>query len=336
MASRLLSKGGLMIIEFLLSFGVLCLTATMCSLTSGGFIWEIIEPALLPGVLLILAMMIFLSGYGKSFIKIFSSAKTLKKTELLELKTIEASLSFSFKALVFISSFFMLIGAIYYYLNIDDRQTLGPNLATIICSFYYLAFFGMMLITLKAKLRRNIINVMTEESDAEKKTASLSKKEIILKTFKILISIALIVGLYLLVMFTSTINHTEQEPLNFYYLRDLPGLIYIFIPTFLLLTISGNFKIFFCALKCVFKNQKVSVSQKALSVNSIKTFCTLLILEGIMTTLGGFMGMLVHLEDRSALGVNFTVACVPLIYALLLNLVLLPVESKVSLLCDSE
>ena len=265
-----------------------------------------------------------------------SSTKTINKTELPELKKMETSLSFSFKALIFVSSFFMLISAIYFYLNIDERQALGPNLATIMCSFYYLAFFGMMLITLKAKLRRNIINVMTEESDAENKTASLSKKEIILKTFKILISVALIIGLYLLIMFTSTINHTEQEPLSFYYLRDLPGLIYIFIPTFLLLTISGNFKIFLSALKCVFKNQKVSVSQKALSVNSIKTFCTLLILEGIMTTLGGFMGMLAHLEDRSALGVNFTVACVPLIYALLLNLILLPVESKVSLLCDSE
>ena len=62
----------------------------------------------------------------------------------------------------------------------------------------------------------------------------------------------------------------------------------------------------------------------------------LLILEGIMTTLGGFIGMLFNLEDRSMLGINFSVACVPMIYALLLNLILLPVESKVSLLCDSE
>lgn len=325
-----------MIIEFLLSFVLLCITATMCSLTSGGFIWEIIEPALLPGTLLILATMIFLSGYGKSFIKIFSSAKTLKKTELPELKTIEASLSFSFKALVFISSFFMLIGAIYFYLNIDDRQTLGPNLATIICSFDYLAFFGMILITLKAKLRRNIITYMIEENDAENKNTTRSKKEIILRIVKILISMALIIGLYLLIIFTSTINNSNEEPLSFYYLKDLPGLIYIFIPTFLLLAISGNFKIFFSALKSVFKNQKLSVSQRALFEHSIKTFRTLLILEGILAALGGFMGMLCNLEDRSALGVCFTMACVPLIYALLLNLILLPVESKVSLLCESE
>ena len=325
-----------MIIEFLLSLGLLCLTATMCSLTSGGFVWELIEPVLLPGLLLILAMMIFLSGYGKSFLQIFLPSDKIKKSELSELKKTESALGFAFKSLALISSFFMLISAIYFYLNIDERQTLGPNLATIICSFYYFAFFGMILITLKAKLRRNIINYMIEENDSENENTNLSKKEIILRIIKILISVALIIGLYLLIMFTSTINHTEQEPLSFYYLRDLPGLIYIFVPTFLLLTISGNFKIFFSALKCVFKNQKISISQKALSVNSIKIFRALLILEGIMATLGGFIGMLFNLEDRSALGVNFTVACVPLIYALLLNLVLLPVESKVSLLCDSE
>jgi hypothetical protein len=55
-----------------------------------------------------------------------------------------------------------------------------------------------------------------------------------------------------------------------------------------------------------------------------------------MVTLGGFMGILCNLEDRSVLGINFTVACVPMIYALLINLILLPVESKISLLCDSE
>ena len=70
-----------MIIEFLLSFLVLGLTAAMCSLTSGGFVWEFLEPVLLPGIIVILALMIFLSGYGKSFLKIFSSSKRIKETD---------------------------------------------------------------------------------------------------------------------------------------------------------------------------------------------------------------------------------------------------------------
>jgi flagellar motor component MotA len=124
--------------------------------------------------------------------------------------------------------------------------------------------------------------------------------------------------------------------LSFSYLRDFPGLIYIFLPTFLLLAISGNFKIFFKTIKYIFKNQKLSVSQKTSSENAVRTLRKLLLLEGILATLGGFTGMLCNLEDRSMLGISFTIACVPMIYGLLVNLILLPVESKISLLCDSE
>ena len=325
-----------MIIEFLLSFLLLCITASVCSLTSGGRVVELIEPVLLPGILVILGMMIFLYGYGKSFVGLFSSSKKIKEMELSELKKMEKSLDFSFKALVFISCFFMLVSAIYLYLNIEERQTLGPNLATVICSFYYLAFFGMILITLKSKCKRNIINYMAEESDVEKKSESLTKKQIFLRIIKILISVTMIIVLYLVIIKVSTINHTNQDPLSFSYLRDLPGLIYIFLPTFLLLAISGNFKIFFKTIRYIFKNQKLSVSQKTSSENAVRTLRKLLLLEGILATLGGFTGMLCNLEDRSMLGINFTLACVPMIYALLVNLILLPMESKISLLCDSE
>ena len=90
-----------MIIEFLLSFLLLCITASVCSLTSGGLIWELVDYALLPGILLILALMIVLSGYGKSFVKVFQSAKKIKSTSLAELKKTEASLDYAFKALGF-------------------------------------------------------------------------------------------------------------------------------------------------------------------------------------------------------------------------------------------
>lgn len=323
-----------MIIEFLLSILVLCITATMCSLTSGGLIWELVDYALLPGILLILALMIFLSGYGNAFIMIFQTSN--KNKGLAELKKTEASLDYAFKALCFICSFFMLISGMYFYLNFDETNTLGINLATLLLSFFYLSFFGMIFITLKAKLRTNIIKYMAEENTYANAEIVISGKKIAQNIVKIFVSLAFIIGLYLMIIHFSMANLTDSEPLSFYYLRDLPGIIYIFIPTLLLLIISGNFKSFFGALNFVIKNQKLSVTQKSISLNAISTLRMLLILEGIMTTLGGFIGMLFNLEDRSMLGINFSVACVPMIYALLLNLILLPVESKVSLLCDSE
>ena len=323
-----------MIIEFLLSILVLCITATMCSLTSGGLIWELVDYALLPGILLILALMIFLSGYGKDFIMIFQTSN--KNKGLAELKKTEASLDYAFKALCFICSFFMLISGMYFYLNFDETNTLGINLATLLLSFFYLSFFGMIFITLKAKLRTNIIKYMAEENTYANAEIVVSGKKIAQNIVKIFVSLAFLIGLYLVIIHFSMANLTDSEPLSFYYLRDLPGIIYIFIPTLLLLIISGNFKSFFGALNFVIKNRKLSVTQKSISLNAISTLRMLLILEGIMTTLGGFIGMLFNLEDRSMLGINFSVACVPMIYALLLNLILLPVESKVSLLCDSE
>ena len=325
-----------MIIEFLLSILVLCITATMCSLTSGGLIWELVDYALLPGILLILALMIFLSGYGKDFIRIFQSSKKIKDADLTKLKKTEASLDYTFKALGFICSFFMLISGMYFYLNFDETNTLGINLATLLLSFFYLSFFGMIIITLKGKIRSNIIKFMSEENTNENDKAQYHGKKLAQSILKSLVSLSLIIGLYLLIIHFSIANLTDSEPLSFYYLRDLPGIVYILIPTFLLLFISGNFKSFFGALNFVIKNQKLSVTQKSISLNAISTLRMLLILEGIMTTLGGFIGMLFNLEDRSMLGINFSVACVPMIYALLLNLILLPVESKVSLLCDSE
>lgn len=332
--ASLSQKDLFMIIEFLLSILVLCIAATMCSLTSGGLIWELVDYALLPGILLILALMIFLSGYGNAFIMIFQTSN--KNKGLAELKKTEASLDYAFKALCFICSFFMLISGMYFYLNFDESNTLGINLATLLLSFFYLSFFGMIIITLKGKIRSNIIKYMAEENTYANAEIVVSGKKIAQNIVKIFVSLAFIIGLYLVIIHFSMANLTDSEPLSFYYLRDLPGIIYIFIPTLLLLIISGNLRSFFGALNFVIKNQKLSVTQKSISLNAISTLRMLLILEGIMTTLGGFIGMLFNLEDRSMLGINFSVACVPLIYALLFNLILLPVESKVSLLCDSE
>ena len=324
-----------MIIEFLLSLLVLCLTSSLCILTSGGLIKEIIEPILLPAILGILAVMIFLSGYGKSFLRIFYPPKKMKNTELQELKKIDSALGFAIRALIFICGFIMLISAIYFYLNFDETQTLGFNLAVVIVSIFYLAFFGMIFLTLKGKNKTRIIKFMADEAEPEKKNP-VSKKQRILFICKILISLVLIVGLYCLIIFTSTVNHSGHEPLSFYYLRDVPGVIYIFIPPFLLLAISGNFKNFFKALKYAVTNTRLTVSQKAIYMNAVRLLGIIMLLEGIMTTLTGFLGMLYNLEDRSALGINIAVACVPLIYALIINLILLPIESKISLLSDSD
>lgn len=322
-----------MIIEFLLSLLIVCVTSVSCIITSGGLFWELIEPALFIGIPAILTVMIFISGNGRAFLKVFAGAKKIKSAGLKELKQTESAVSFAFKTLIYICLFFMLISTMYFYLNLDETQTLGFNLATVIISIYYMCFFGMILITIRGKLKTNIINFMAEEESVPT-AKKLNGRAILFRCIKIVICLAAIIGIYLLIIYSNTVNHSGSEPLSFYNMRDIPGLVYIFIPTLLLITVSGNFKNFFNAIKFCFSGEKLSVTQKSVAVNSIETMRILFFLDGLMCTLDGCLGMLYNLEDRSMLGICIVIACVPLIYGLLVNLILLPVESKVAQLSD--
>lgn len=323
-----------MIIEFLLSLILAGATATVCSLTSGGIIWQLVATSFFPGLILILGIMIFLSGYGKAFLKLFAGPKKIQNMELKELKDVELSVSYALKSLLYICAFFLLISGIYFYLNLENTQTLGFNLAAVLFAVFYFAFFGLILVTIKGKLKSKIITFMSDSEPSEEKVQKLAGKQIVLRIAKTLICLAVIIGMYLLIIYCDIRNESHSKPLSFYYMRDLPGLVYIFIPTFLLLTISGNFKKFFKALKISIRNEKISVTKKAISVNAVETLRLLFLLEGIMCAVCGYVGMLFNLEDRSMLGINFAFASVPLIYGLLFNLVLLPVETKLSKLAD--
>lgn len=325
-----------MIIEFLVSLAVVCLTAVACSFTSGGFVGELVSPTLLAGILLVLAVMVFLSGHGKAFLLIFCPGKKLKSADLGQLKKLDGALSFALEVLFFVSLFFTLLGGIYFYLNIDERQTLGVNVSTVILSAYYFCFFAMILIAIKGKNRLRIITFMAEDDSDDTETPPRTKRHIVLRAMTIFASVAVIVALYVLVIYMNTANRSGEAPISLLYLTDIPSLIFAFVPPLLLLAVSGNFRNFFCALRAAFRGSRLSVSRKSVFVNAVQGMRHIALLCGIMCTLGGYMGMMVHLEDRESLGVVFMVASVPLIYGIFVNLVLLPVESKITRLCDAE
>ena len=60
-----------MIIQFLLSFLVITGFNVICMLLSGGPSWGLVNGFELPGIIIILALVLFLSGYGKAFCIIF-------------------------------------------------------------------------------------------------------------------------------------------------------------------------------------------------------------------------------------------------------------------------
>ena len=68
-----------MIIQFLLSVLVTFGVDVFCMYCSGGYIEGFINGFEFPGLVLILAGLLFISGYGKDFCRIFSSPGKAKK-----------------------------------------------------------------------------------------------------------------------------------------------------------------------------------------------------------------------------------------------------------------
>ena len=315
-----------LILSVILAFGL----DWLCMILSGGTIRGLINGYELPGIIVILAGLIFLSGSGKDFCRIFTGAPKLKSLELSQLRRTEKSLDFVNKAVFYICLFFILIGGIFFYLNIDFRTSLGPNLATILGSLLYMTFLISIFITLKAKLRTKIINVMAEEAPvtADKKPAR-QPKEIIKTVLQIVIALAVIIAMTIAVLIFHVSNEQEAVTINPLMFIDLPSFLYIFLSAFILLALSGNLKNFFKAFGAIFKKAKISVSQKNLYENAIASLRQIMIMTGIRGSIIGFTGILFNLNDRSYLGITMFVAMIPALYAIIICSVLMVVEARV-------
>ena len=110
-----------MIIEFLLTCLVLFISSLFGTFVSGGAVFDslfyIPDLILFALLLVILGVFIFIFGYGKPFIKIFTSKKSFNKLELKTLKDIEKSIVYASKVAFYELIFFICIGTVYYYVN---------------------------------------------------------------------------------------------------------------------------------------------------------------------------------------------------------------------------
>ncbi len=319
-----------LILSVIFAFGLDC----ACMILSGGTIGGLVNGYELPGIIVILAGLIFLAGSGKDFCRIFAKPSKLQTLELPQLRRTEKSLDFANKAVFYICLFFILIGGIFFYLNIDYRTSLGPNLATILGSLLYLTFLISIFTALKAKLRTKIISVM-EEAPVDETNKTIRPAKAIFKTvIQIVIALVVIIAMTIAVTIFHISNQQQDVPIRLLIFIDLPSFLYIFLVTFILLAISGNFKNFFQAFGAVFKKSKISVSQKNLYENAFSSFRQIMIMTGIRGSVIGFTGILYNLADRSALGINMFVAMIPAFYAIIICTVLMVVEARIGELVE--
>lgn len=324
-----------MIFDFLLSLILITANSYFCSIVSGSWGGEIVQWVEIGGFIIILALFIFISGYGKSFCRIFASPKKQKNASLQELKKTDEAISYAIKAVGYIGLFFLLTATSYFYINFWNTQTLGFNLATIILSLFYMLFINTVLFTLRSKNKKQMIMLMTEP-EAENKSIKPGNKHIWISVMKTILAITLILVIGFFVIKSETRNETDFNFDSFEAWIDIPSFVELFIISFALLAVSGNFKIFGKSVKTAFLNQKIDVTQKNLYVNAVQTLRNILLMTGIACTLIGFMAMLVNLEDKSALGYNMQVALIVSFYAVVCCLILLPMETKLCRLSEGN
>ena len=322
-----------MIIQFLLSFVVVTVVDIFCLLLRGGTIQGLVNGFEFPGIIIILALVLFLSGYGKLFCVIFSSRSKLKKLSLEELRRSEKSLDFAIRALLYICLFFMLVAASMFYINFDYRMALGPNLATVIGSVYYMLFLDTILVTLKGRLKKQIINFMAEEGEVVQ-TQKTPGKKIVLSVVKTVCVLVLIIAIAWGILFYHVKNLQDYWKPSLLSFVDLPSALYLILGGVPLMLVSSNFTIFGKALAAVFKNKKITVTEKNLYENAVSTLRQILIFIGVQGTLIGFIGILFNLENREVLGINMMVAAIVSYYAIIICALLLVVESRIHKLCE--
>lgn len=320
-----------MIIELILA---LFITTAFTSIVSGGFIFMMYYSRILILCLVgILAMFLIISERGKSFCRIFVNSKKHPIKTLNQLREIDDTLNFACKTVFYVGLLFTVIALSYFYLNFFEIQTLGFNLDAVFSTIFHTLSIEIIFLCLKSKNKKNMILFMAEESeetvDTSAKKLETDKKasKAFLKFGKILVAVLLIIGILWVTVMAETKNVSKYNLLN--QLFDLPSFVQLFVPSFLLLLISGNFKLFFQSFNFS-KREKLSVTVKNLYLNAISTFRGISTLIAFSSTLIGVTSIMRYLEQKEYLGINVYVSLIPIFYAVIINLIILPFEAKIS------
>ena len=320
-----------MIIELILA---LFITTAFTSIVSGGFIFTMYYSRILILCLVgILAIFLIISERGKAFCKIFVNSKKHPVKNLTQLREIDNALDFACKTVLYVGLLFTVIALSYFYLNFYEMQTLGFNLAAVFCAIFHTLSIETIFLCLKSKNKKNMILFMAEESE---ETVDTSAKELeaekkssksIWKIGKIFVAVLLIIGILWITVIAETRNVSKYNLLSQFF--DLLSFVQLFVPSFLLLLISGNFKLFFQSFNFN-KRENLSVTEKNLYLNAISTFRGISTLIAFSSALIGVTCTMQYLDQKEYLGINIYISLVPVFYALIINLIILPFEAKIS------
>ena len=325
-----------MIFSFVFSFILILLITFLAVGVSGGSLLYILDLPSFAGVLLIFAISIILSGYGKVFCSIFSSHKKFAAFDFQQLKQADEALDFSIKLLFYSAILIPVLILIYTLSNASKSEYffshLGLNCAVLLLSLLYLSLLEMILITAKAKIRKNSVLFMAEDfqqNDSKQESKQDSKQKADVKSvFKNITGFVLLSAVFTAYGIFSGVYSWGSGNVIFAII-DLPSIMIQIFFVLPLIAISGNFSILFRGLKSAFCGIKIDLKSKNLFQNALKSAMSLNWCSCFATVICSAVCILGDLSDFSKLSANLAVGFIPFFYVACVNLVLLFAEIKV-------
>lgn len=321
-----------MIFSLVFSFILILLITFLAVGVSGGSLLYILDLPSFAGVLLIFAISIILSGYGKVFCSIFSSHKKFAAFDFQQLKKADEALDFSIKLLFYSAILIPVLILIYTLSNASKSEYffshLGLNCAVLLLSLLYLSLLEMILITAKAKIRKSSVLFMAEDFQQNDSKQESKQKADVKSVFKNITGFVLLAAVFTAYGIFSGVYSWGSGNVIFAII-DLPSIMIQIFFVLPLIAISGNFSILFKGLKSAFCGIKIDLKSKNLFQNALKSAMSLNWCSCFATVICSAVCILGDLSDFSKLSANLAVGFIPFFYVACVNLVLLFAEIKV-------
>lgn len=321
-----------MIFSLFFSFVLILLITFLAVGVSGGSLLYILDLPSFVGVLLIFAISIILSGYGKVFCSIFSSHKKFAAFDFQQLKKADEALDFSIKLLFYSAILIPVLILIYTLSNASKSEYffshLGLNCAVLLLSLLYLSLLEMILITAKAKIRKSSVLFMAEDFQQNDSKQYSKQKADVESVFKNITGFVLLAAVFTAYGIFSGVYSWGSGNVIFAII-DLPSIMIQIFFVLPLIAISGNFSILFKGLKSAFCGIKIDLKSKNLFQNALKSAMSLNWCSCFATVICSAVCILGDLSDFSKLSANLAVGFIPFFYVACVNLVLLFAEIKV-------
>lgn len=291
---------------------------------SGGTPIHLLDPALI-GVFLVSVICLLLITKRMKDVGSFFTINKKNSYTVSQLKNTLLSLDIANKTVVYCSIFISFVAIILLVFNYENLQFVGPNLATVFLSILYALLFLFITNALCAKVEKNMYLQMAEPNQEKEKKQPLSGKKISLALIKLIVLGGFLVLCFVLIS-KSSLKNDKVLPSPF----DIISLVGLLLFILLALIASGTLSDFGKVIGIFWGVNTLQESEQNRYESVIKLVQKELIIAGGIMSVIGLIAILCNLEDSSYLAPNTYLSLLPMLYACVFALVLLPVKAVIS------